>query len=176
MRKSIVILPLVLGLAGAIALAGPASAADTPVTVEVAGGDIGISSPAAAAVLPGVDAGTTAQDVSVAIGAVELSDLRGGEEGWTVTVVATAFAGPVSTTGAPVPVYTSYTAADATVDGVATVTGTDLTSTLATAAAVEVATAVTGVNGATWTPTVGVSVPAGTLAGSYSSTITHSVL
>ncbi|GHS88471.1 WxL domain-containing protein [Cellulomonas hominis] len=175
MRKSIVILPLVLGFAGAIALAGPASAADTPVTLAVAGGNLGITAPVGAVALPGVVAGTDATDSTIALGDVTVSDERGGEAGWVVSAVATAFAGPVSTTGAPVPTYTGYAAGVADSTGVVTVTATDLT-TLDAVATVESGTAVTGVNVSTWSPTIDVTIPAGTLAGAYTSTITHSVL
>ncbi len=175
MRKSIVILPLVLGLAGAVALAGPASAADTPVTLAVAGGDLGITAPTTAVALPGVAAGVEATESTIALGAVTVSDERGSEAGWVVSAVASAFASPASTNGAPVPTYTGYEAGTADSTGLVTVTPTNLT-TLDEAATVQTGTDVTGVNSATWSPTIDVTIPAGTLAGAYSSTITHSVL
>jgi hypothetical protein len=40
---------------------------------------------------------------------------------------------------------------------------------------VQTATAVLGVNTATWNPSIAVTLPAGAQAGTYSATITHSV-
>jgi hypothetical protein len=46
---------------------------------------------------------------------------------------------------------------------------------MVTAGTVQTATAVVGVNTATWNPSIAVTLPAGAQAGTYSATITHSV-
>jgi hypothetical protein len=46
---------------------------------------------------------------------------------------------------------------------------------MTTPGTVQTATAVIGVNTATWNPSIGVVIPAGAVAGSYTATITHSV-
>jgi hypothetical protein len=67
-----------------------------------------------------------------------------------------------------------YTAGTATVTGSATVVGST-ESTLSTAGPAQTATIVGGNNTATWDPTIAVTIPANALAGTYNSSITHSV-
>ena len=68
----------------------------------------------------------------------------------------------------------TYTPGTATVVGHATVTPISLTA-MTTAGTVQTATAVIGVNTATWNPSIAVTIPAGAVAGTYNATITHSV-
>ena len=68
----------------------------------------------------------------------------------------------------------TYTPGTAVVVGIATVTPITLTA-MTTPGTVQTATAVLGVNTATWNPSIGVPIPAGAVAGTYSATITHSV-
>lgn len=167
MRKSIIILPVVAGLL-VVAGAGPASAEDTTVTVEVTGGALSITVPAALA-LTSVAASTSAETVSSALGAVSVSDLRGTAAGWSVTAASADVLG--SELGGAI----SYTTTDATFTGAVAIVAADVPVLSTTAAPVQTATA-TGANTGTWNPTIELTVPAGALAGSYSATITHSVV
>lgn len=60
------------------------------------------------------------------------------------------------------------------VTGSATVTASNLIP-LYPPGPVQTATNVSGINTATWNPSISVTIPANALAGTYSSTITHSV-
>jgi hypothetical protein len=167
---------LFIGGAGALTLAVPAfatTASSTPVTVEVTGGDLTISAPTQSVDLGSVVTSDTAQTVRALLGNVTVTDNRGGTAGWTATASATDFTGPqtisTSTYGLVV-----YTASQATVTGAATVTPST-ESTLYPGGRVQDATDVNGSNTATWDPTIAVTVPANALAGTYSTSITHSV-
>jgi hypothetical protein len=167
---------LFIGGAGGFTLAVPAFAAtasNTPVTVEVTGGDLTISAPAESVNLGSVVTSNTAQTVSALLGNVTVTDNRGGTAGWTATASATDFTGPqtisTSTWGSVV-----YTAPQATVTGTATVTPST-ESTMYPGGRVQDATDVNGSNTATWDPTIAVTIPANALAGTYSTSITHSV-
>jgi hypothetical protein len=177
MRKfSVITLPVVVGIAAVIAIAGPAQAdttGGTPVTVEVNGGPLNITVPTASVQLGTAPVSTSAQTVSALLGTVTVTDTRGGTVGWVAAVSATDFTGPqgisVSAVG-----QSSYTTPSASVIGTSNVAHSDLTS-LYPGGAVQTATGVAGPNAATWNPTVSLTLPAGALAGTYSSTITHSV-
>jgi hypothetical protein len=97
---------LFIGGTGGLAFAIPASAAtasDTPVTVEVSSGGLGISAPTGSVDLGSVLASTSAQTVSSPLGVVTMTDSRAGTLGWVATAGATDFTGPqtisVSTPG-----------------------------------------------------------------------------
>jgi hypothetical protein len=177
MRKiSLIVLPVLVGVAAAIAIAGPAQAdtsGGTPVTVEINGGPLNITVPTTSVDLGSVSVSTTAQTVSALLGTVTVTDTRGGTLGWTATVSATDFAGPQNVSVSAVG-ESSYTTPAASVIGTSNVAGSDLTS-LYPGGAVQTATGVVGPNAATWDPTVSLTLPADALAGTYSSTITHSV-
>ena len=165
---------LFLGGAGVLTFAVPAfaaTAADTPVTVVITAGTLGISAPTASVLLGTTPANATAQTVTAQLGPVLVTDARAGIAGWVATAGATA---PGGGTGIP-PSAMGYTPGDTTVVGTATVTGINLAS-MATQSTVETATGVSGSNTATWNPSIVVTVPAGAVAGTYSATITHSML
>jgi hypothetical protein len=69
----------------------------------------------------------------------------------------------------------SYTAGSITKTGTATYTAND-PGNLTGASAAVTATGITGDNSATWTPTINVAVAGGTIATTYTATITHSVV
>jgi hypothetical protein len=164
---------LFLGGAGVLTFAVPAfaaTAADTPVTVVVSQGTLGISAPTASVLLGTTPASASAQTVTAQLGPVLVTDNRAGIAGWVATVGATA---PSDGTGIPLTAM-AYSPGGTTVVGTATVTGINLAS-MATPSTVETATAVSGDNTATWNPTIVVTVQAGAVAGTYSATITHSV-
>jgi hypothetical protein len=178
MRKMIIASAAAVFIGGAsvLTLAVPASAAtgsDTPVTVQVTGGDLTISAPTQSVDLGSVVTSGDAQTVHALLGNVVVTDGRGGTAGWTATASATDFTGPqiisTSTFGLVV-----YTAPQATVTGTATV-DPSAESTLYPGGPVQVATDVNGNNTATWDPTIAVTIPANALAGTYSTSITHSV-
>lgn len=176
MRKVIIATAVVAGgAAGMLAFAVPAFAATTattPVTVTVNGGALAITAPAGPVSLGSVAGSVAAQPLpAVALGNVQVSDLRAGILGWTVTAGSTDFTGA----GAIPAAAMTYTTPAATVTGTAIVTPASLIAMTNTGNTVQTATIVTGDNTATWSPTIGVTVPAGAVAGTYSATITHSV-
>ena len=173
MRKVIIATAAALFAGGGVlAFAVPAFAATapTPVTAQVGSGALSISAPIVSVNLGTVPASTSAQSESAPLGAVLVTDARAGTLGWVATVSATAFTGPQTISASAL----TYTPGTALVVGVATVTPSTVTG-LTAAGAVQTATGVIGINTAAWTPTVAVTIPADALAGTYSSTITHSV-
>src|ERR1700730_517698 len=82
---------LLIGGAGILALAVPASAATTPVTVLVNGGSLGISERGAPASLGTASGTSSAQTVSGSLGPVLVSALRAGIAGWVAPAGSTAF-------------------------------------------------------------------------------------
>ncbi|MGV9242117.1 hypothetical protein [Streptomyces sp. NPDC003710] len=174
MRRGI---PLAVMLSTLAFLACPtsASAEDTPVTLEVTGGGLGITVPAGPVDLGSTAVSNSPQTVTNQLGNVTVSDQRGGTTGWTATAQAVDFTGPNNTTiSVSAPGSSTYHAPQANVIGTATVTAHDL-SPMYPPGPVQVATGVTGTNSATWNPTITITVPANSLAGTYNSTITHSV-
>lgn len=168
MRTSMFVLPLVLGAAGALVMAGPAVAADSDVTVEVAAGTLSISAPSASVDLGTVTASPATQVIAAPLGDVTVTDNRGGVDGWVVAVVASPLTG--TTLGGLI----SYTTPAAVVVGVSTVTNVDAADIL-TSSTVQTATAVSGANTAVWSPSISVTLPAGAQVGTYTSVVTHSV-
>jgi hypothetical protein len=172
MRKTIIAAAaLFIGGAGVMTFAVPAFAASGPTTatVLISGGALSISVPTSAN-LGTTAVSTTTQTVTGLLGNVVVSDLRGGTLGWVATAISTNFTG---SNGGTISVGAmTYTPGTAVVVGVATpssLTGMGATS------AVQTATAASGPNTATWDPSIGVPIPAGALAGTYTATITHSV-
>ena len=180
MRRTIIASAAALFIGGAsvLTLAVPAFAATgpavgTPVTVEVTGGDLIISAPTGPVDLGSRTTSGSDQTVSKQLGNVAVTDNRAGTVTWTATVSAPDFTGPqtISTSTFGLVVYTAGTA---TVTGPVTVVGST-ESTLSTGGPAQTATIVGGNNTATWNPTIAVTIPANALAGSYGTSITHSV-
>ena len=159
-----------------IVIAMPASAApgDTTATVTVEGGSLSITVPGAAAHL-GTRANTVAAGtISGPLGQVQVLDARSAAAGstWTASAISTAFTGQspaLPATGI------SYSAGTIAKVGTATYVA-DNPGSLVGVAPVVTATGITGDNSATWTPTITVAVPGGSVAGTYTAVITHSVL
>ena len=177
MRKMIITSALFAGGVGVLAIgAVPAFAATgstTPVTVEVTGGALTISAPAGSVDLGSATASTSAQTVTGHLGDVTVTDNGGSTVGWSATVSAPDFTGPqtISTSTWGLVTYSS---------GAATTTGTVTTvpyteSTLNPGGPATLGTNVSGANTATWDPTIAVIIPANALAGTYGSSLTHSV-
>jgi hypothetical protein len=176
MRKSFLVLPLVIGVIGALTLVAPAQADTTdgtPITFEVTGGALAITVPTGPVSLGSVAASASPQTVSAQLGTITVTDSRGGTAGWTVTAGADDFTGPENIS-VGTPGDSSYTSPGASITGVSDVNATSLDS-LYPPSAVQVATDVAGVNSATWNPTVSVTIPANAVTGTYSTVITHSV-
>jgi hypothetical protein len=166
---------LFIGGAGVLALAAPAFAADTPVTVQITGGALAISAPVGPVSLGTAAGSASLQNIVGQLGVVLVSDQRAGIAGWVASAGSTNFTG--SATGStPIAASTvTYTPGTATVVGTSTVTPTSLTA-MNTPGTVETATGVVGDNTASWNPSIKVPVPAGAVADTYGATITHSVL
>lgn len=169
-----------LVLAGSAGVSSPVHAADTTTTFTLAGGALAVSSPASKAL--GSVATGAASTTAVQLGTVAVADSRGALLGaWTASVSSTDY-----TTGTA---SANETIAKANADywsGLATAfSGTAVLLPGQASAANEVtlgasrtafsASGVIGNNTADWNPTVNVNIPAASVAGTYSGTITHSV-
>ena len=167
-----------LCLAGAVSLlaatttliALPAGAA-TPATFTLTAGALSISAPTASVSLGSQVASTTASTIAGSLGAVTVTDQRGGTTTWTTSVISTAFTPP---SGPADPASNvSYMAGVVTVSPTVVATAVDATN--LTGVSTVMTGASTGISTATWNPTISVVVPANFAPGVYSATITHSV-
>jgi hypothetical protein len=167
--RTALVLACSAALAGSMAL--PASAADTTTTVTVqATGGIGITAPPSASaptIAPGVNAVASLTGITV-------TDSRSGTTGWVASVSLGAFSGSTA--------FVIPTAGITNVPSAA-VTGGAGTSTVAASTATgpleqpsQTATGVSGDNTASWNATLTVPVPANALVGTYTATLTNSVL
>lgn len=159
-----------------VVMALPASAApgETTATVTVDGGALSITVPGATAHLGTRTNTVGAGTISGPLGEVQVLDARSAAagSGWTASAISTAFTGQspaLAATGI------SYAAGSIAKVGTAAYAANDPNS-LVGVAPVVTATGITGDNSATWTPTITVAVPGGSVAGTYTAVITHSVL
>jgi len=168
---------IIASAAVALALASLTSAAQADTTgmlLTVQSGSLTISAPVAT-----LDFGTYTNKVgggtiSGVLGTVVVSDARTATagSGWVATVISTAF---TPTSGPTIAAsHISYSSGTITKVGTAVYTDNDPPDLTGASAAVT-ATAITGDNSATWSPTITIAVPGGTTAGAYTATITHSV-
>jgi len=158
-------------------IATTGTAPSAPVTVEPTG-FLSISVPSSAA-LPAAAPGTTA---SAALGTVTVTDNRAlSSASWTATVTGTAFITGTGTAQQTIPLtQISYWSGPATATAGS---GTFTPGEPAAANAVNLTmgrvafslTGGSGVNSASWNPTLSVQVPAAAIAGTYTATITESV-
>jgi hypothetical protein len=158
-----------------LGIAVPAFADTTTASVTVTGGTLTISAPAAAGSLGSIANSVSGGTISGTLGQVQVNDARSAAagSGWVASVISTAFtpsAGPTIAASA-----VSYTAGPITKTGTATYTANNPGNLTGVSAAVT-ATGITGDNSATWTPTINVAVAGGTIATTYTATITHSVV
>ncbi|MFI7609453.1 hypothetical protein ACIBTV_30670 [Micromonospora sp. NPDC049366] len=170
---------LAAGVAASAALATPAYAEDTTVTLTVdAVGGLSITVPANASLGHGTE-GTT---VSGQLGPVTVLDQRGSlTPNWSATVTATDFVTGGGTSPETIPnINVSYWSGGAT----ATAGSGTFTPGQPSAGDAQIInvprtafshTGGTGNNFATWNPTVLVNIPAGTVQGTYTGTVTHSI-
>jgi hypothetical protein len=158
-----------------LGIAVPAFADATTASVTVTGGTLTISAPVAAGSLGSIANSVGGGTISGSLGQVQVNDARSAAagSGWVASVISTAFtpaAGPTIAAS-----FVSYTAGTITKVGTATYTANNPGNLTGVSAAVT-ATGITGDNSATWTPTINVAVPGGTVATTYSAIITHSVV
>lgn len=169
---------VVAGAVGLVFVAAsmPASAdtvGTTAATVTVAGGVLSITVSSSAGNLGTLSAGPGGS-ISGSLGQVQVSDQRGAVAGstWVASVISSPFTAPLAI---PIPASSvSYWAGAISQTGIATYTANNPANLSTTVAAVT-ATGISGDNVATWNPTITVVLPPGTMAGTYSASITHSV-
>ncbi len=160
-----------VGVAVAIGLAAPAIAA-TPATFTISAGSLALSAPTSSVSLGTQPASGAPSVISGLLGTVSVADDRGGIVGWTASVISTAFTPPA---GPAVPASgVSYVAGTITHAGAGTFVPAAAPN-LTGVSPVVVAAGITGVNSASWNPTILVSVPAALAVAVYTATITHSV-
>jgi hypothetical protein len=153
-----------------LGLALPASADDTTATFTLTGGELTLSVSASAA-LTAEASGVDANTISGTLGVVTVTDARGGTGGWVTSAMSTPFTG----VGLSVSDDVAYSSGTITETGTSDVAGASALS-IVSAQPVATATGVSGNNTAAWNPTLDVSMPAGSLAGDYSGTVTTSLL
>ena len=168
LRKPLIGLAVAAVLVVAAAL--PAAADDTATTFSLTGGTLTLSVGASAA-LTDEASGVAANTITGTLGAVTVTDARGGTAGWVTSAASTTFTG-VGLSVSDGVAYTNGTVTETGTNTVAAVTAQSITTT----AAVATATGVSGNNTASWDPTLDVSMPAGALAGDYAGTVTTSLV
>jgi hypothetical protein len=174
MRTSRLFVAAVVGMLS-LSIAIPALADTTTASVTVTGGTLTISAPPDAGSLGSIANSVSGGTISGTLGEVQVNDARSAAagSGWVASVISTAFtpsSGPTIAAS-----FVGYTAGTITKVGTATYTANDPANLTGVSAAVT-ATGITGDNSATWTPTIDVAVPGGTIATTYNATITHSVV
>lgn len=172
-----------VGAATALAMVVPqpadaATTGDTTVTFTVTAGALNITVPASV----NLGSGAAATSLTGQMGPVTVDDLRGALTAtWTTTVSSTDFATGGGTPAETIPkAAVSYWSDPATAtSGIGVFTPGQLTALLAQSLSVP-RTAFTltlgvGNNSCTWNPSLIVAIPAATVAGLYTGTVTHSV-
>lgn len=174
MRKSRLVTPLVASAALVLLSAGPAFAADTVTTFEITAGTLAITAPTGTVSLGTATAKAAGQDISASLGAVTVTDGRGGVAGWVASVITTAFIPAPAVTAIPAAAML-YSTPVATKTGTVTVTAANADGPVGVMP-VQTATGVSGAHTATWSPTITVRVPAGAQPAVYTATLTHSIV
>ena len=169
----------IAAVAGMLVIGGslPASAdtsGATTASVTVTGGFLSITVPTAAGSLGDLGNTYDGGNIDGPLGEVQVEDARSAAagSGWVTSAISSAFTGPGGSLAAG---FVDYNAGTITKEGTATYTANNPAS-LVGVVPVVTATEITGDNRATWDPMIDVDVAGGTVAGTYSATITHSVL
>ena len=171
---------LAVGVLAAIVIVGapvPAAADDDTSTVKVTviGGELEISVKSETRDLGAVENTLQGVIVSGSLGEVTVRDNRNAPEGssWVATAVATELK---ANKGRGISAANiRYNAGAVSKQGNCTIRAGE-PATLNRARPVVTASQIRGSNVAVWTPTITVKIPAGVVAGTYTGTITHSVL
>jgi hypothetical protein len=178
-RTPLVVTAVAVALIGGSAI--PAMAAttgsptDTTTTFALTGGNLALSVPTSAA-LGDKAAGQTA--ITGFLGATSVTDLRGGTAPWTVTAGSGVFdltTGTVATSKSTSVHYTAGALDNTGTDGSITVTSPGVSTLITSPASVVAPTALSGNNITRWNPALDVLMPASSLAGSYTGTVTTSI-
>ena len=165
-----------------VALSGVAGAATTGTTTTftLTGGSISITLPGTTVNLG--SASVAAGSLTGQLGTISVNDGRGLLDGsWTGTVSASHFTtGGQTTSGTIAATNVSYwSGAATTTSGVSTLAGIRLTWGAAVAINAALTTftggSLIGNNAASWNPTLIVSIPAASVVGTYTGTVTHTV-
>ena len=152
-----------------VGVAAPASADDTNTTFELTGGSLALSVQPTAAL---TDAATGTTAISGSLGAVSVTDARGGTGTWNVSAASTAFSGVLGSSSTAV----SYTGGVVSETGTIVVADGAATTLTGTPAPVVSPTSLSGNNTAAWSPVLDVTMPAGALVDTYSGVVTTSIL
>jgi hypothetical protein len=182
-RVTAVALTTGMAVAGFAGIAGPANAAttaDTTTTFTLTAGALAITAPASKDL--GSVATGTSTTAAAQLGSVAVADGRGALLGsWTASVSSTDFTTGGATANETVAKANAdyWSGAATSTTGVGTFTPGQLLVankvTLSTSRTAFSAAVVVGNNTAAWNPTVNVNIPAASVAGAYSGTITHSI-
>ncbi len=152
-------------------VATPVRATDVTLDVDTPG-TLTISVPAT------LDLGTAVSPstINVSMGLATVTDTRDTGTAWFVAVIASALTNFDPPANTIIPTYMEYASGAITPTGAgsATLVETDQ-SNLTGEVPVVTASAVTGIQGATWTPTFTLHIPAAAFNGHYTGTITQSV-
>ena len=168
MKSFRIISAFALGAFAVAFLPTAAMADDTVTTFEITGGTLSYTA-AATADLGTDPSGTTA--ISGSLGAVSVTDNRGGTVVWEALGSSTDFTGALGSTSSAV----SYTGGAVTETGTITVADGTATTLSTTATSVVAPTILSGNNTASWNPTLNVTMPANALADTYSGIVTTSI-
>lgn len=169
-----------LVLAGFAGAAQAATTGDTTTTFTLTGGALSITAPASKAL--GSVATGSATTASAQLGSVAVGDARGALLGsWTTSVSSTDYTTGGATANETIAKANAdyWSGAATATTGVGTFTPGQLLAankvTLGSSRTAFSASVVVGNNTATWNPTVNVNIPAASVAGDYTGTITHSI-
>lgn len=184
MNKPIV---CVLGAAAVIGMALTSTAAfaavaapghpDTTVTFAVGTGLLTMTAPGSATLATGT--GQPSTTISGLLGSTVVTDDRASLAAtWTVSVSTSDFTTGTLTAAETIPATAvTYTAGTFFTTGTISVAATPAILTLSNAATEDIfGTAGVGDNSATWNPTLDVAIPAAAVTGTYTGTLTQSVL
>ncbi len=165
----------------------PASASDTAVTFSVTGGGLSIATDTTAKNLGSVTSSSTGTKISGALAEVKVTDSRASTAGWKTQVASTDWVDPgadLTTTTDDLVITVDkgkmwVSGGPTVVSGTAVVTAplTEVDAIVMAKTAKDFATATTtGSNEVTYTPSVVVAVGSEVLTGTYTATITQTVV
>jgi|tagenome__1003787_1003787.scaffolds.fasta_scaffold20099031_1 hypothetical protein len=163
------------GLAAFVPATANAASGTTPVTFTLSGGFLTLTVPSATATLAGGALSVTGSSVTGQLGTTTVSDARGLLTATdTVTMSTTDFsdgAGNIVPATGNATGYSGVATPTGTGLPVPTLTGQNIAGTGSTILTI----AVIGSGGASYNPTVSVTIPAGAVQGTYTGTVTQSV-
>jgi hypothetical protein len=172
---------LAAALSCAASVAAVPARADVRVTLTMVGGSLSIAQPSATATIAGVASSTSGTVSTGSVGSTTVNDTRNSTAGWTVSISSTDLSDGAShtiTAGNLVAYLTSVPTP--TVAGTAVVTTTKLSAVtglvLSNSPGVLMTATTTLSNTVTYNPTLQLTVASTVIAGTYTGTITQSVV